>query len=74
MPRKEPSAKLVRARRYNRANGQLKGMITQLNYLKGELPSLDYRIKSIMKDTVDNLWQIRQCIIDHQDKLIKEGK
>ncbi len=74
MPRKAPSAKQERARRYNRANGQLKGMTTQLNYLKSELPSLDYRIKSIMKDTVDNLRQIRQCIIDHQDKLIKEGK
>ncbi len=74
MPRKEPSAKLVRAQKYNRANGQLRGMITQLNYLKSELPSLDYRIQSIMKDTVDNLWQIRQCIIEHQDKLIRKGE
>ena len=74
MPRKEPSAKQERAWAYNQANGKLKGMITQLNYLKSELPSLDLGLKVMLTDCVDDLWHIRQCIIDYQDKLIKEGK
>ena len=74
MTRKEPSAKQERAWAYNQANGKLKGMITQLNYLISELPLLSYVIKWEIDTTVANLWQIRQCIIEHQDKLIRKGE
>ncbi len=74
MTRKEPSAKQERAWAYNQANGKLKGMITQLTYLKSELPLLDEKLKDPLNKTINALWNIRQGIIDHQKKLIKEGK
>ena len=74
MPRKEPSAKQERAWAYNQANGKLKGMVTMLKQLRSELPYLDSRIEILLEDYIDDIWSLRQCIIDHQNKLIKEGK
>ena len=74
MKRKEPSAKLVRAQRYNRANGQFRGMITMLNDIKSELPWLDEVSRNQISKIVGALRQVRQNVIERQNELIEEGK
>ena len=68
------SDKQARAKAYNRANGQLKGMITMLNYMPSELPYMQDDIKKRFQAASDLIWQVRQLIIEYQEDLIKEGK
>lgn len=68
------SEKQERARAYNRANGQLKGMITMLNHMPSELPYMQDDIRRRFQVASDLLWQVRQLVIDYQEELIEEGK
>ena len=72
MPR--GTSKQERARAYNRANGQLKGMITQIEKIPEELPHLDRHTEIIISRAVTFLRVIINMIIDRQKELIKEGK
>lgn len=72
--RKESSEKQKRAQAYNRANGILVGTISQLRFLNSELPFLDDKINIMIGIAINDLKELRQVVIDHQEKLIKEGK
>lgn len=74
MRQREVSEKQIRARAYNGANGQLKGMITMLNNMPSGLPYMQDDIRRRFRAASDLLWQVRQLVIDYQEELIEEGK
>lgn len=74
MKERKVSEKQERARAYNRANGRLKGLAIQLDSLRMELPYIDLSVGIRMNILVKDIQDIRLMLIEHQNKLIEEGK